>query len=146
MSKFKPKIGWQKYEDVIEKQITSPLLSNILTNIFQNRAIGSDVDELESEELDDDILEQESADLSKHMPLVFPMSQKLLEDIGVISNFDCWVGHTNFDITPKIREKLNLIPGVELLKIFSRYRFFIGIGNMFDFGEVRKSIEKELLN
>jgi hypothetical protein len=146
MSKFKPKIGWQKYEDVIEKQITSPLLSNILTNIFHNRAMSSGVDELESEELDDDILGQDDADLSKHMPLVFPMSQKLLEDIGVISNFDCWVGHTNFDITPKIREKLNLIPGVELLKIFSRYRFFIGVGNMFDFGEVRKSIEKELLN
>lgn len=146
MSKFKPKIGWQKYEDVIEKQITSPLLSNILTNIFQNRAISEGVDDLESEELDDDILEQEDTSLSKHMPLVFPMSQKLLEDISVISNFDCWVGHTNFDITPKIREKLNLIPGVELLKIFSRYRFFIGIGNMFDFGEVRKNIEKELLN
>lgn len=146
MSKFKPKIGWQKYEDVIEKQITSPLLSNILTNIFQNRAINDGVDAIEDEELDDDILEQEDIGMSKHMPLVFPMSQKLLEDISVISNFDCWVGHTNFDITPKIREKLNLIPGVELLKIFSRYRFFIGIGNMFDFGEVRKSIEKELLN
>jgi hypothetical protein len=79
------------------------------------------------------------------MPLVFPMSQKLLEDIHVISNFDCWVGHTNFDITHKIKDKLDKIPGVELLKICSRYRFFIGIGNMFDFSEVRKNIEKELL-
>jgi hypothetical protein len=142
MSKFKPKIGWQKYEDVIEKQISSPMLSNILGNILQNRVLDSEV-----EDEDDDLEEVEHEDiLGKQMPLVFPMSQKLLEDIHVISNFDCWVGHTNFDITHKIKDKLDKIPGVELLKICSRYRFFIGIGNMFDFSEVRKNIEKELLS
>jgi len=141
MSKFKPKIGWQKYEDVIEKQITSPMLSNILSNILQNKSMESELDD----EIDDNLLEEDT-ERSHNMPIAFPMSQKLLEDIHVISNFDCWVGHTNFDITPKIREKLNIIPGVELLKICSRYRFFVGIGNMFDFTEVRKSIEKELLN
>jgi hypothetical protein len=141
MSKFKPKIGWQKYEDVIEKQISSPMLSNILGNILQNRVLDSEI-----EDEDDDLEEADHEDiLEKQMPLVFPMSQKLLEDIHVISNFDCWVGHTNFDITHKIKDKLDKIPGVELLKICSRYRFFIGIGNMFDFSEVRKNIEKELL-
>ena len=143
MSKFKPKIGWQKYEDVIEKQISSPMLSNILGNLLHSKMSESELDD-EEDETDLDELDSDSM-LNKQMPLVFPMSQKLIEDIHIISNFDCWVGHTNFDITPKIKEKLNTIPGVELLKICSRYRFFVGIGNMFDFSEVRKNIEKELL-
>lgn len=143
MAKNKNKIGWQKYEDVIEKQVSSPMLSNILSNIMQHRANSKDEEDLD-EDLEDDNLEEEN--LRDNLPLVFPMSQKLLDDITIMSNFDCWVGHTNFDITPKIKEKLDQIPGVEVLKIFSRYRFFIGIGNMFDFGEVRKTIEKELIN
>jgi hypothetical protein len=145
MSKFKNKIGWQKYEDLIEKQISSPLLSNILSNVLQNRALESedeedeDVDDIDAELLDGNLI-------NTQMPLVFPMSQKLLDDINIISNFDCWVGHTNFDITPRIKDKLDKISGVEVLKIWSRYRFFVGIGNMFDFSEVRKTIEKELIN
>jgi hypothetical protein len=59
--------------------------------------------------------------------------------------FDCWMGHTNFDITPKIKEQLNKIQGVEVLKICSRYRFFIGVGKMFSFTDVRKNIEKDIL-
>ena len=45
-----------------------------------------------------------------------------------------------------IKNILNTIDGVEVLKICSRYRFFIGVGKMFDFSEVRKNIEKELTN
>lgn len=146
MSKYKNKIGWQKYEDLIEKQISSPVLSNLLANIMQNRMIESEEDE--EEDIDDEIASSVMEDnfINQQLPLVFPMSQKLLEDINIISTFDCWVGHTNFDITPRIKDKLDKIPGIEVLKICSRYRFFIGIGNMFDFSEVRKIIEKELIN
>jgi hypothetical protein len=51
------------------------------------------------------------------------------------------LGHTNFNITKEIKDKLNRTEGIELLKICSRYRFFIGVGRMFDFGNVRKVIE-----
>ena len=44
----------------------------------------------------------------------------------------------------KYKDKLNIIPGVEVLKILSRYRFFVGIGKLFDFTEVRKNIENEI--
>ena len=60
------------------------------------------------------------------------------------SSFDCWMGHTNFNITQETLDNLNKMEGVEVLKICSRYRFFIGIGRMFDFTEVRKSIEDSL--
>ena len=63
----------------------------------------------------------------------------------MLNNFECWMGHTNFDITPEIKNKLDTIKGVELLKICSRYRFFIGIGKMFEFSDVRKEIEDTFL-
>lgn len=61
------------------------------------------------------------------------------------NQFDCWVGHSNFDITPSVRDALEEIPGVEVLIILTRYRFFIGIGRMFSFRDVRVTIEKEIL-
>ena len=60
----------------------------------------------------------------------------------MLTNFDCWVGHTNFNLSKKIASELEKIEGVELLRICSRYRFFIGIGKMFDFKAVRKNLEK----
>jgi hypothetical protein len=56
------------------------------------------------------------------------------------------VGHANFDITPSVMSKLKRTEGVEALKIISRYRFFIGVGRMFDFAEVRNFIENQHCN
>jgi hypothetical protein len=88
----------------------------------------------------------ESEELNEaNQNIMMPISPQLINDIQVISTFDCWIGHTNFDITNSIRDKLNKIDGIELLKIYSRYRFLIGIGHMFNFKEVRKNIEKTLI-
>lgn len=137
--KKKLKIGWQKYEDVIEKQISSPMINTLMENIMNQMV---DYKSQYDEDSEDD---EEFA--SKHIPtpMMIPMSQQLIEDISMLSNFDCWVGHTNFDITPRIKDTLNKIDGVEVLKICSRYRFFVGIGQMFEFADVRKNIEKELI-
>ena len=78
------------------------------------------------------------------IPLL-PITQQLMDDMAMLSNFDCWIGHTNFDITKHIKSTLNKTEGVEILKIISRYRFFVGVGQMFDFKEVRKNIEKGIL-
>lgn len=140
------KIGWQKYEDYIEKQLSCPMLQNILQHMFSG-----DLDELDEEDEDEDEEDEtyEESDDKKHaMSLainkMLPLTPQVIDDISMLANFDCWIGHTNFDITPRIREKLNRIPGVEILKIFSRYRFFVGIGQMFDFQNVRHDINKEL--
>ena len=60
----------------------------------------------------------------------------------MLTSFDCWVGHTNFDITPTVKKTISEIKGVEVLKVTSRYRFFIGVGKMFKFTNVRSDIEK----
>ena len=135
MSKLK--IGWQKYEDVMEKQLSCPMLKTVMQNIMNQNMDLEDYEEMEEEEL-------ESVDTNQAASII-PMSEELLKEMTVLSNFDCWMAHTNFDITPMIKEKLNVVPGVEVLKICSRYRFFVGVGTMFNFRDVRKNIEDIIL-
>ena len=63
----------------------------------------------------------------------------------MLSNFDCWMAYTNFDITKDMKSILNAIEGIEVMRVCSRYRFFIGVGKMFDFKHVRSDIEMTLL-
>ena len=133
------KIAWQKYEDVMEKQLSCPILKTVMKNIVNQNI---DVDNAENEYEDD--IEEDHIEANAGLGII-PMSEELLKEVTILSNFDCWMGHTNFDITPAIKEKLNTVPGVEVLKICSRYRFFVGVGIMFDFRDVRKNIESVIL-
>jgi hypothetical protein len=142
---YKKKIGWQKYEDYIEKQLSSPLLTTIIQNIVMQQ-MGDKFDDLEEEEDDEDYdnLEDKKANIIQNSSMI-PLTPQLMEDVTMLSSFDCWIGHTNFDLTHTIKEVLNKVPGVEVLKICSRYRFFIGIGQMFDFKNVRSDVEKAII-
>lgn len=133
------KIGWQKYEDVMEKQLSCPILKTVMKNIVNQNA---GIDDTEKDYEDE--IEQDDIDTNGHLGII-PMSEELLREVTILSNFDCWMGHTNFDITPTIKEKLNNVQGVEVLKICSRYRFFVGVGTMFNFRDVRKNIENVIL-
>ena len=122
------KIGWQKYEDMLRKQISSPLASLIMS---------SQMELLEEDVFDGDVESQEV--------LAVPVPDSFYEQISLITNYDCWLGHSNFDLTPSIKTEIEKVEGVEVLKICSRYRFFLGIGQMFKFTDVRKNIE-EIIN
>tara|TARA_Y100000361_G_C11151918_1_gene341640 strand:+ start:1169 stop:1597 length:429 start_codon:yes stop_codon:yes gene_type:complete len=141
---YKNKIGWQKYEDLLEQQINSPLIDMVAQAILKPMSAN-----VEAEYLNEYEVEQEEAyqqHESTEMGSVFAgMPEDLSNEIQMISNFDCWLGHTNFNITKSVKERLENVRGVEVLKICSRYRFFIGIGRMFDFSEVRKEIEESFL-
>lgn len=138
MKNLDPKIGWQKYENVLEEQLTSTFFSDILQTI---------IEQVDEEEESETVYEEEMPQQESSYTILAKagMNQKLFEDLGMITNFDCWIGHTNFDITPKIKKDLDSVSGIEVLKIFSRYRFFIGVGKMFDFKNVRNNIENLLL-
>jgi len=138
MKQTKKKIGWQKYEDLIEKQMSSPLLKTIIQQMIVYSEDEDEEDEYEEMEA------YKQANATSNMPIL-PISKELMDDMAMLSNFDCWIGHANFDITKEIKSKLNKTEGVELLKVLSRYRFFVGIGKMFDFKEVRKNIEKNII-
>jgi hypothetical protein len=60
--------------------------------------------------------------------------------------FNFWVGHTNFDITHKISNLIEHIPGVETLDVFSRYRFRISIGKAFEDRVVMNTVDNNLCN
>ena len=138
MKQTKKKIGWQKYEDLIEKQMSSPLLKAIIQQMIVYSEDEDEEDEYEEMEA------YKQANATSNMPIL-PISKELMDDMAMLSNFECWIGHANFDITKEIKSKLNKTEGVELLKVLSRYRFFVGIGKMFDFKEVRKNIEKNII-
>ncbi len=126
------KVGWQKYEDLLQSQLESPLLDML------HRQEGA-VEDSEEE----GVPYQDEQD-RKEDQLLIPINERLMENISIASNFNCWMGHTNFSITEEIRDTLSETSGVEVLKICSRYRFFVGIGRMFDFGEVRAEIEQTI--
>lgn len=58
--------------------------------------------------------------------------------------FNFWVGHTNFNITKKVATIIERTPGVEILDIFTRYRFRIAIGKCFSDSETMKRINDRL--
>lgn len=121
------KIGWQKYEDVIQSEMYSPFTSMLFDDM--------------SEEPPDDMPDEES-DFQETETVFVP--KNFYETISLMSRFDCWIGHTNFNLTNTIKNKLNEVDGIEVLNVMSRYRFFIGIGKMFKFSDVRKQIEETI--
>jgi len=132
--KTKKKIGWQKYEDVLESQLSSPLFKDLMNNLVDS--FKSD----DSEEQEEYFTEEEAH--AEPMSVILPVPNDMASEISLVATFDCWIGHTNFDITPSVKRALNEVNGVEVLKICSRYRFFIGVGKMFEFKTVREDIEK----
>jgi hypothetical protein len=129
------KIGWQKYEDMIKKQISSPLASLMMS---ANLNLNMQEDEEEYQEELEQALETQEI-------LAVPVPESFHEQISLVTNYDCWIGHTNFDITPSLKKDFEEVEGVEVLKVCSRYRFFVGVAQMFDFKDVRKLIE-EIIN
>ena len=74
-----------------------------------------------------------------------PMGMYQLHDkMSILNQFDCWMGYTNFDITTAVQSEIEKAEGVELLTIAGRYRFFLGVGKLFEFPQVRQDIEDKL--
>ena len=118
------KIAWEKWED--------HSLESVVT-------VDEDSMEEPSEENGMDIMA-----LLNTLPHIVstPMGMYHFDDrMRPSKQYDCWTGHTNFDITDDIKNQIEKIPGVEVLLILTRYRFFLGIGRLFNFREVRVRID-----
>jgi|688.fasta_scaffold419764_2 hypothetical protein len=57
--------------------------------------------------------------------------------------FNFWVGHSNFNINENIIDIIENTDGVETLDVFTRYRFRIAIGKVFDDARVMKEINDQ---
>ena len=135
-------IGWQKYEDVLERQVNSPVIDQLYRSVIAAALNEEDLQDIEEQLAQAEYEEGEAGDMNT----VFTLDKDFSAEILLATNYDCWIGHTNFDLTEGIKKTLNKITGIEVLKICSRYRFFIGVGRMFDFSDVRKTVEEELQN
>ena len=100
----------------------------------------------ESDEFDDELPHGQNM---VEFPLIFQYNTPIgpyhnCDPMRPSAMFDCWVMHTNFDITPRIAKAIGIVPGVEVAKIITRYRCFIGVAPMFKFRDVANEI-KEIL-
>ena len=139
--KITKKIGWQKCESALEDQLASPLFQEIMKSAAEKIISTEETPDQDT----NDFAEYENAvDEEGTFILPVPISDELANEISMLSNYDCWIGHTNFDITPSVKKVLNKIGGIEVLKVLSRYRFFIGVGKMFEFKNVREHIENSI--
>ena len=123
------KIAWERWdEDVIEQEMVENFFAQFET-------------EEEFEEAQDAL-----SFLEKIPSLVTtPMGMYQLHDkMNIMTQFDCWRGYTNFDITTSVQDALESVDGVELLEVMSRYRFFLGVGKLFNFSDVRRDVEEQL--
>ena len=121
------KIAWERWADEILEDDNVDMLE--------------DIDD--DEENNDEIMRIEGM-IAMPMPMTIrtPLGEySPVESMSPSNMFDCWICHTNFDITEADKSALDLVEGVEALKIMSRYRFFIGIGKMFSLTEVRPLVE-----
>lgn len=55
-------------------------------------------------------------------------------------NFNLWVGHTSFDLDDPTLDRMERVPGVEVLKVWTRYRFWLGVGKAFEEERVKRGV------
>ena len=131
----KNKIIWEKWVDPF-----------FLENITDKK----DDDEVEEDfpSYDEYSQQEEAEDVDESVLLLYsdmggiPYNEK--QPSGKIFNF--WIGHTNFDITHNVKETIEAVDGIEILDVFTRYRFRIAIGKSFTDREVMNNISKALSN
>ena len=98
-------------------------------------------DEDEEEMLND---EQEAKMARKPIPFInstigiIPLN----EHTDITQQCALWVGHCNFDVSKPVLLAIEKIAGVEILDVFTRYRFRVGCGKMFNPSKVLREIKK----
>lgn len=130
---IKPKIIWEKWEDPF--LAIEPLPEDEDNEEYPDFASAYQ-DEEESEPQDADALI-----LYSSMGII-PYNEKIPS--SKIFNF--WVGHTNFDITNNVQQIISSVTGVEILDIFTRYRFRIAVAKAFKDRDVMNDISSAIQN
>jgi hypothetical protein len=119
--------------------------------------LGSNLEETEFPGYDASQEEDEYQDSPQFKPEKFKPQKVIHTPFGFFSvtehilatdRFDFWLLHTNFNLTPEIVEKIELVDGVETLDVLTRYRARIGIpktSGLFTSEGVKLAIQKAIL-
>jgi hypothetical protein len=134
-----PLIVWEKWIDPFGKEMDDAKWIDYESDIDQFDNIDMEEDELEE-------FEQNLVSNRKEIKVIAtPMGLMPYNELtapGKLFNF--WIGHTNFNITPVITKTIEEAEGVEILDIFTRYRFRIGVGKCFNDSETMKNINDQI--
>lgn len=137
--KNEPLIVWEKWSDPFGKEMDDAKWTD-----YENQIEEFDDPEMSDEDMDE--LEDYMISSRKEIRVIAtPMGLMPYNELtapGKIFNF--WVGHTNFNISLKVSKVIEDTPGVEILDIFTRYRFRIGVGKCFNDSETMKEINDNI--
>lgn len=109
---------------------------------------GDNMEETKWNHYDDEDLDEDTQLIENHIPtnkaikvIASPLGLIPYNEYTASSKiFNFWIGHTNFNISENIKSTIETIDGVEILDVFTRYRFRIAIGKCFDDAEVMNHI------
>jgi hypothetical protein len=59
-------------------------------------------------------------------------------------NYNFWLAHTDRPLTPRDKEALDRVPGVEVLRVFTGYRLWFAVGRLFEEEDVKRAVERAL--
>jgi hypothetical protein len=146
------KIAWQSLNYEFSENSDDEFDEDDLNDLFDD--IDDDLDDDDEDEFDDGIeMMGHSHPNQGSQRIIVPVMKKIIQtplgffdisnQLNPFKNYELWIMHTNFNISNSILLKLSKIPGVELVKPYGRYRCVVGIGKLFSFREVRKTIESE---
>ena len=140
---MKPKILGEKWINPYEiSQNTGEVLDDIPSSNFE------DYDHWETysdEETDEETSDNEHSFKSHTKTIITPMGMiPINERTPCTKTFKFWIGHTNFTISKEHHNIIDNTDGVEVLDIFTRYRFRVAIGKAFQDREVMQLIQENL--
>jgi hypothetical protein len=77
--------------------------------------------------------------------VIIPNKPQVITIAGIVpTDFNFWLGHTDFPITNNVAETISEINGVEVLDVITKYRFRIGVGLAFSERVVKLDIQEAL--
>lgn len=130
----KNKFVWEKWHNPIEEELNS------YNSMFMMP------EEIEPEDELEGAAEIIAPTIINRFPL--DLINALHEKNRTLNSFDFWTLHTNFDITPSVKDTIEKTDGVETVDVLTRYRVRIGftISGVFDNSAVRQNIQRALSN
>ena len=141
-------ILWQKWTNPYESpNEEGSLLENLPEKDLEDNSWDSYQD-LAQENNEEYEQEEESTEMlyrKNTKAIITPMGIIPMDETTACTKiFKFWIGHTNFNISEKIHNLIENVEGVEILDIFTRYRFRIAIGQAFKDREVMQDIQEKI--
>ena len=140
-----PKIVWEKWVDPFGKDAEETKWTD-----YNNDLDVFDYTEQKEDDTDDDYDEEKTSIKIQSNPIKVIASPLGLipynEHTASSKIFNFWLGHTNFNISHRVRKIIEETEGVEILDVFTRYRFRIAVGKCFEDAEVMNGITKEIIS